>query len=423
MPGAMWPTVFTVIVTVLMAAAFAGVAARGACMLRPDLASSAEGAGARPNRHALLAVALVVAGSRALLYLWAWIVSPWADFGVQWVQWDAPHYFNIARQWYVDIGVAGPDDHLMIVFFPLFPLLLRGVNALFGGDGLAAATALNLVCTMGAGCLLFRIVARQYNERKAWLALAYLLANPYAFFLGAPYPEALFLLLTLAAIDAAAQRRYLWAGLWGALSAFARVLGLVVAGVIVLEGVIHWLEARRGGAQRNRRLCARVLGGAAVVGLGFGAYLLINLQVTGAPFTFLTYQREHWAQQFGGFWHSARTTAVYMLKDFRYPDASNGFWCIWLPQAVAMAAVPGMLALRQHRLPLPWAAYAWAYLFAALAPTWLLSGPRYLMALAVLPVLQCRLTDRKWFHIAFVAVQGLLLLAYTYLYVVVRSVL
>ena len=88
-----------------------------------------------------------------------------------------------------------------------------------------------------------------------------------------------------------------------------------------------------------------------------------------------------------------------------------------------MIVVPAMLAARQNRLPLPWAAYAWAYLFVALAPTWLLSGPRYLMVLAVLPVLQCRLTDRRWFHAVFLPLQAALLLAYTYLYAVGRSVL
>jgi len=417
-----WPATLAAYVTVVMAVAFLGIALRCLRIAKEPLA---EGMGERPNRQTFLWVILAVVGSRFLVYLWAWLGHclslgawfwPWHSFGALWVQWDAPHYLKLAEQWYMAPGVGGESDHLMLVFFPLFPMLLRGLRALFAGNTLAAAAALNLVCGAGAGCLLFRITARRYGQRKAWLALAYLLLNPFSLFLNAPYPEALFLLLTLAAIDAASQKRYLWAGLWGALSAFTRMLGLVAAGVILLEGLRHWL----GRGSHRWRLCARVIAGALMVAMGFGAYLLLNRQITGAPFTFLDYQRQNWSQQFGSFWNSAYTTGLYMVRDLGQPDT---FFGTWLPQAITMAAVPAMLALRQNRLPLPWAAYAWVYLFVALAPTWLLSGPRYVMALAVLPVLQCLLTDRRWFHAISLSLQGILLLVYTYLYAVVRSVL
>ena len=329
-----WPATLTTYVIVVMTVAFLGIAMRCLRMAKEPVSG---GLGEWPTRRAYLWVVVAVVGSRLLVYLWAWLsaslsqgswVWPWHSFGSLWVHWDAPHYLKLAEQWYTAPGAAGENDHLMLVFFPLFPLLLRGLRLLFGGNTLAAATALNLLCNVGAGCLLFRITARHYGQRKAWLALAYLLVNPFSLFLNAPYPEALFLLLTLAAIDGANQKKYLWAGLWGALSAFTRMLGLIVLGVILLEGARHWLEGKNIRGQPRWRLCVRALGGALIVGLGFGAYLLLNWQITGAPFTFLAYQRQNWSQQFGSFWNSAYTTGLYMVHDLHKPEL---FWHLAAP--------------------------------------------------------------------------------------------
>jgi len=48
---------------------------------------------------------------------------------------DTPHYIDIAKQWY---GNSGGDHRYVIVFFPLFPILIAGV-ALFGIGHMYAA--------------------------------------------------------------------------------------------------------------------------------------------------------------------------------------------------------------------------------------------------------------------------------------------
>ena len=42
-----------------------------------------------------------------------------------WTQWDAPHYLGIAENGYVTEG----DARLHIVFYPLYPYLVRGLHA------------------------------------------------------------------------------------------------------------------------------------------------------------------------------------------------------------------------------------------------------------------------------------------------------
>ena len=367
----------------------------------------------------MLCVAAIAIASRLLLYAASWGMdrlhagitgAALESFAQRWIQWDAFHYLDLADNWYVAEG----NERLRLVFFPLFPLLIRGVRWLVG-DTLTAACALNVLCTGGCACVLYGMVAERYGAEKARLSVAYFLLNPFSVFLGAPFSEALFLLCTLGALWLAGRGRFLWAGALGALSASARMLGLIVVGAIALEGVPRWLRART----RRGRVAARALAGAGVVALGFAAYLLLNVHVSGAPFTFLTYQRENWSQQAGFFWQSVKTTAAYLLSW----DEPREIWGVWLPQLVSMLAVMFLLAWRGHRLPFAWAAYAWVYVAAALSPTWLLSGARYLMALAPLPVLQALTTERRGVHCALLAVQAALLLLVTYAYGTLQYIL
>ncbi len=428
-----WPWTLATVMIALMAVALVCIALRLLRMVRGLPGGylpidPPKGASGKIPLRTWGLIAAAILGGRAFLYLWAWAINclysqywtpPLQNFQYLWDQWDAAHYLKLAEQWYTAPGVAGAYDHLMLVFFPMFPLMLRGLRVLLGGNTLLAATLLNAACSVGAGCVLYTMTAAVYGRSKACLAVSYLFLNPFSLFLAAPYPEALFLLLTLLALDQARRRHYLWAGFFGALSAYTRMLGLIVLGVIFLEGLQHWLEDR---AMHRplKRLTVAVLCGIALVGVGFGAYLLLNWQLHGNPFMFLEFQKDNWSQQFGSFWYSAYNTARYMLMEF-FPN--DGFLSTWIPQAVSMVVVAALIGLVQRKLPLTWAAYAWVYVFVALAPTWLLSGPRYLMVLAVLPVMQCVITGRKWLHTMLLTLQGVLLLTYTYLFVVVRNVL
>ncbi len=412
---------FLTITVLLMAAALVGILLRLVAVLRGK-----DSEALLPEQTVTWRALCIAAGvallSRVLLYVWSWLAMCWQLGGWQpifghlprlWVQWDAYHYLALADNWYVNEG----NNRLMLVFFPLFPALVRGLKVVLG-DAFWSSIALNLCLTAGATSLLYALVGERYGRAKAWLAVAYFLLNPLSVFLGAPYSEALFLCTTLAALYACAHRKYGWAALFGALSALSRMLGLVVCGVIALTAAQHVWREQTGWRARAKKMIVPLLC-AAAVGLGFAAYLWLNVSVSGAPFTFLEYQRTNWSQQFGSFWNTVRTTVDYALRYW----GEQELYFTWLPQLISMVLVMALIALRQKRLPLPWAAYSWVYVYIALAPTWLLSGPRYLMAMATLPILQAVLTDRKWVHAVSLAVQGALLLYGTYVYAVLRQLL
>ena len=93
--------------------------------------------------------------------------------------------------------------------------------------------------------------------------------------------------------------------------------------------------------QENRKARREKLGAGYVAGcalsaclvlLGVGAYVALNYFVTGDPFRFMTYQREHWGQQLGLFYDTFRYTVE---NAFSY---HSEMWRLytWIPQAAAM---------------------------------------------------------------------------------------
>ena len=152
------------------------------------------------------------------------------SFEQLWLHWDTRHYIGIAQDGYTAVG----DERLRLVFFPLYPLLMRLVSPLTGGNLFAAGTAVSLVCSAAAAALLYDLAQMQLGERGARLAVAYFLLNPLSVFLGCVYTEALFICLTLAAV-CLLRRGHPWtAALCGMFSALTRMPGVIVSGLFII---------------------------------------------------------------------------------------------------------------------------------------------------------------------------------------------
>src|SRR5919106_410556 len=171
-------------------------------------------------------VAGLVLAVKALLLLYAvqafvvWKnerVGWFYDWLAIWNRWDAPHYLDIARMGYVAEGV----EARWIVFFPLYPWLVRAA-ALLLRDELLAAFFVSGVASVAAGLLLYRLArADGEPEEVARASVFYLLVFPTAYFLHIGYNESLFLALVLGAFLAARARCWWAAGLLGGLAALA----------------------------------------------------------------------------------------------------------------------------------------------------------------------------------------------------------
>lgn len=333
-----------------------------------------------------------------------------------WSRWDARHYIALAEDWYVNTG----DERLKLVFYPLYPALVMGVNFILRNTMLSACLTSNL-CLIGSGVALYRITAREWNHSAARRAVFFLMFAPLSFYFSVPYTESLFVLTTLLAVDFSMQKKWLPALLMGALSALTRSLGLLTAVLIFYEMLLSW-RARTAVRPVKALLQPRFLRfmglralACCAVALGFGAYLLLNYQVSGDPFRFLEYQSGNWSQQFGSLWYTISYSFTNALQ-FHVEGYRTG---VWIPQLIYLFVIIAMMLLCADRIRPGYGAYALLYTYMAYAPTWLLSGPRYMTAMAVLYPILALLSRRKgtFYLLAALSLTGCVLLVHQFLVV------
>ncbi len=221
-------------------------------------------------------------------------------------RWDAVWYLRIADSGY------GQGDPLSPAFFPLYPLLVRGVGELGGGSRgalLVASYLVALACFLGALYLLFRLVALELGSRLAAPTLVLLCAFPGSLFFGAPYSESLFLLVSVAAFYAARTGRWAWAGMAAAAASGTRSAGillLVPLAILYLYGPrgdrpggASTREGGRLGALRPVHAIRTDAGWLMLAPAGLIAYAVYLGLSHGDPLAFSSVQ-ESWAREFAG---------------------------------------------------------------------------------------------------------------------------
>ncbi|MEA5058542.1 MAG: glycosyltransferase family 39 protein [Candidatus Pelethousia sp.] len=331
-----------------------------------------------PHRHPWLQIALAVLLLRLFLYALAYGVDLRVNgyggglldgLARLWLRTDSPSYLGIAQNWYVTEG----DPRFHIVFFPLYPIFIRAFSYLTGGHLFAAALVVSNLCAVGGSILLYELAALDFPRREALYVTLLAALLPGAMFLGAPMTESLFLLLSLACAYATRRKAYVWAGLLGGLAAFARSVGVLLVALMAFE---MFTELFREKDWRARRILG-YLGCLLLVLMGTAGYLAINYFVTGDPFTFLTYQREHWNQGLGLFWNTIAYQTDYLLTALAGGELRMVLG-LFLPNlACIFGALAIMLPAVRKTRP-SYTAYFLVYFAVTIGCSWLLSAPRYL---------------------------------------------
>ena len=319
--------------------------------------------------------------------------------------WDAVWFLEIADTGY------GSADSPRTAFFPLYPLLARGVGMLGGGSHgaqLIAAYLVSLAALLGALVLLYRLTALELGRRAAGAAVVLLCVFPASLFLGAPYSESLFLLCSIGAFYAARSGHWAWAGAAAGAASATRSAGLL----LLLPLVLIYLYGPRSDRPGEERLPAdgwlgslrapyalrRDAAWLGLAPLGLVAYAAWLGIAHGDPLAFSGAQ-DFWGREFAGplvgAWDGAvaafegarqllsgSTETVYFEQAGGDPmrvAAINlmlfGFLCFGLVAAV------GIL----RRLPFAYGAYVVAALMLPLSypvePQPLMSLPRFLLVL------------------------------------------
>lgn len=146
--------------------------------------------------------------------------------------WDGAFYRDIAESGY------GPLPSEALRFFPLFPLLGRGIGTLLGGhDGLALLVVAN-GAALGAAMVVHRLTRfetadRAAASRAAWLTSLF----PAGFVLVWGYAEALLVAAATTTFLCLRRGRWGWAAAMGLLAGLARPVGAVLALPALIEAL------------------------------------------------------------------------------------------------------------------------------------------------------------------------------------------
>ena len=179
-----------------------------------------------------------------------------------WNRWDSLHYLKLA-----EFGYSSTDP-MKAWLYPLFPWTVR-VFAWVTRDYLVAAFVVSGLACAAAAVLLRRLIALDYGQAVAQRAVWFFLIFPTAYFLHIGYTESLFLAFMLASLLGARNECWWMAGVFGALCWMTRPTGIILLPTLAIEAAHRFWETRRWQWQWLW---------IAFVPVGFGVYLLLNLQ-------------------------------------------------------------------------------------------------------------------------------------------------
>ena len=229
----------------------------------------------------------IAVASRVALFVIAWGMLlrrprrafpdvPYRPYLDGWFNWDAGWYVDIMKHGYRLLEHEPGQRNT--VFFPLYPLVTRGVSSLTGGDLMWASVLVSNLAFIAAAVIFYRWVLERWDRRTAEASLLLMATSPFAFYFNACYTESLFLLTWVAAFYAAHRGAWWLAGICVALSGATRLVGVVgVAGL----GLVALEQAEWQWRKLSPRVLWLGLGGLGLA--GFAGYLQYTL---GDPLLF-----------------------------------------------------------------------------------------------------------------------------------------
>jgi Gpi18-like mannosyltransferase len=194
-----------------------------------------------------------------------------------WLRWDAVHYMNIAAFGYEGVGVADT------VFFPLYPYLVGVLSRLTTVNVTLIAILTSSIAILFALIFLYELVLALFHDKRLarWSTVCIAL-YPTAFFLHAPYTDALFLSVSIGSILMMVKRQPLVAGLLVCIAGLTRAQGVLLMLPMVLYYIQdHWKERTFLNWQEVLSLV--------ISPLGFGIYSFIRMKYGISGF-FTTYE-------------------------------------------------------------------------------------------------------------------------------------
>lgn len=277
-----------------------------------------------------------------------------------WVRWDGSHYVDIAQNWYQTVG----DPANFIVFYPLYPLLIKLVAILTNNFNLGALT-ISWTFSIISSIILFELAMLDFSKRVSILSVWFLNIFPTSFFLQAGYTESLFLGLSLLSIYLYRKHNFM-AGIAGFFSALTRVNGLILIPYYFFETLQQTINPKK-----FLLLCLISL----LTLSGFLIYLLINFTTFGDFTYFIKPLGEHWYKNFTWPW-----MGIKQLISFTYYQQGELFYLFW-GELLAIIFVILFTIYTFFKIRKSYGFYMLANLIFFISTGFIMSTPRYILIL------------------------------------------
>lgn len=309
---------------------------------------------------------------------------------------DAVRYLDLAQNGYTTIG----ENRINLVFYPLYPLLMRGLGLIIGNLA-TAGMILSRLAYAGAGVLLYELILLDGDKRRAWDGVILLGLYPFSIFATGVYTEGLFLFLTIACLYALRKQNFVLAGCVGFLAALTRTQGVLLLFPAVYEWLVELL-------QRPKRHPRWRDGFLFLIPAGFCVYLGINYALYGNCFQFLEFEAaEPWFQ-------TTEWIADNIALQFDMGQNYSGLnGIIYTPQIILYFAALGVLiyGIRQ-KTRMSFLLYGGVYLGFTYLSGWMISGGRYMFGCVPIYIILSGLKEGLARNV-LMFVMGILFFAYS----------
>jgi hypothetical protein len=261
---------------------------------------------------------------------------------IEWVVVDNYRFYDF--NWYQEIARDGYQLK-SAAFFPLYPLAMKGAQALLDVRFLTAGVLVSHAAFILLLYVFLRLARLDLDRRRARSALLLLALYPTSFYFSAAYTEALFFLLSALALLAMRTRCWPAAGVFGALAALTRNTGVLLAVPFAIEYGTYLRERRSRGEPLDLR---GLLPGAwgSLIGLAGLAYMAFLWRRFGDPFAFASVQELYgrgslppWRTLYEGYVHGlGRLVAVRDPFDWRQMYHPTQLYFVTLVLVVLVAS-------------------------------------------------------------------------------------
>jgi len=308
-------------------------------------------------------------------------------------KWDSFWYLDIAQNGYsLEYNQWGLYN---IVFFPLYPFLMKITSFLTAGNFILSGWFLSIVFLLVALFYFFKLVKEFHPEINPYLPIIFLLIFPTAFFLNSVYTESLFLFLSLATFYYGLKKKFIYAGIFGLFASLTRVTG------VLLFIPLIWEYLKNYNFKLKSILNLKVLP-IFLVPIGTFSFFLYHYFKFGNFFLFFEIEKN---------WGRAFTLQKGHFDFFSNPAIINFFLDVFFVIFILL-----VLYFVFKKLRTSYGFYIIATIAVALSTGTLMSTGRYILILFPIYILLASIRNQYWQQ-AWVFISTLLLALYTILFV------